>query len=295
MQENPIVSIICLCFNHSNFVVECIKSIDNQTYKNIQVIVIDDFSNDNSVETISNYLEEFPEIQFIKNEKNLGNTKSFNLGLQFAKGEYIIDLATDDVLLPNCVALQLEKFSTSKFSNLGIVYGNAENILENGEHDSYYFEIDVTKKIIEPRPIGNIYKEIISGGNSYCSASAMIKKSVYDDLNGYNENLAYEDLDFWIRTSRKCNIDYLDEILMQKRIVKNSLGNQFFKKNHKINESTYLILKNTLTLNKNKEEDLALLKRVHYEIFNCYKNKIYGLLFKNLGLKIRLFLRINFS
>lgn len=295
MQENPIVSIICLCFNHSNFVVECIKSIDNQTYKNIQVIVIDDCSTDNSVEIITNYLKEFPEIQFIKNENNLGNTKSFNLGLQVAKGVFIIDLATDDVLLSNCVALQLEKFSTSKFSNLGIVYGNAENILENGEHDSYYFEIDVTKKIIEPRPIGNIYKEIISGGNSYCSASAMIKKSVYDDLNGYNENLAYEDLDFWIRTSRKYNIDYLDEILMQKRIVKNSLGNQFFKKNHKINESTYLILKNTLTLNKTKEEDLALLKRVHYEIFNCYKNKIYGLLLKNIGLKLRLFLKINFA
>ena len=295
MQENPIVSIICLCFNHSNFVVECIKSIDNQTYKNIQVIVIDDCSTDNSVEIITNYLKEFPEIQFIKNENNLGNTKSFNLGLQVAKGVFIIDLATDDVLLSNCVALKLEKFSTIKFSNLGIVYGNAENILENGEHDSYYFEIDVTKKIIEPRPIGNIYKEIISGGNSYCSASAMIKKSVYDDLNGYNENLAYEDLDFWIRTSRKYNIDYLDEILMQKRIVKNSLGNQFFKKNHKINESTYLILKNTLTLNKTKEEDLALLKRVHYEIFNCYKNKIYGLLLKNIGLKLRLFLKINFA
>jgi glycosyltransferase involved in cell wall biosynthesis len=295
MQENSIVSVICLCYNHSKFVIECLESIKNQTYKNIQVIVIDDFSTDNSVEIISDYLKDFHKIQFIKNEKNLGNTKSFNIGLQFAKGEFIIDLATDDVLLPNCVESQLEKFSKSNFSNLGIVYGNAENILENGQHDSYFFEIDANKKIIEPRPIGDIYAAIIAGSNSYCSASAMIKKSVYDDLNGYNEKLAYEDLDFWIRTSRKYNIDYLDEILMQKRIVKNSLGNQFFKKNHKINDSTYLILKNTLALNKNKKEDLALLKRVHYEIYNCYKNKIYGLLIKNLGLKTRLFLRINFS
>ncbi len=294
MQEKPIVSIICLCYNHSDFVVECLESIKNQTYQNIQVIVIDDCSNDNSVEIINNHIKDFPKIEFIANIKNLGNTKSFNIGLQLAKGDFVIDLATDDVLLPNCVALLLEKFSDSNFSNLGIVYGNAENILENGQHDSYYFEVDANKKIIKPRPIGDIYAAIIAGSNSYCSASAMIKKSVYDDLNGYNENLAYEDLDFWIRTSRKYNIDYLDEVLMQKRIVKNSLGNQFFKKNHKINESTYLILQNTILLNENKNEDLALLKRVHYEIYNCYKSNLYWLLFKNILLKIHLFFRINF-
>ena len=58
----------------------------------------------------------------------------------------------------------------------------------------------------------------------------MIKKEVFDQLSGYDENLAYEDLDFWIRASRVYDFDFTDEILVQKRIVINSLGSDFHKK-----------------------------------------------------------------
>jgi glycosyltransferase involved in cell wall biosynthesis len=295
MQEKPIVSVICLCYNHSEFVIECLNSILNQTYKNIEIIIVDDCSTDKSVAVINDFLYTNSNIQFIANSINLGSTKSFNQALKIAKGEYIIDLATDDVLLLNCVELQLAKFKNSTLNNLGIVYGNAENILENGIHDSYYYDVNTIKKVINSRQKGDIYTQVLAGGDSYCSASAMIKKSVYDDLNGYDETLVYEDLDFWIRASRKYNIDFIDEILMQKRIVKNSLGSQFFNKNHKINYSTYLILKKAIGLNRNKAEDLALLKRVHYEIFYCFKNRIFHLLLRNIVLKGWLFFRINFG
>ena len=294
MQENPVVSVICLCFNHAEFIVECLKSIENQSYKNIEIIVVDDCSTDNSVEIIKNYILQYPKIVFIANEINLGSTKSFNQALQMSTGEFIIDLATDDVLLPNCIALQLDCFLNSTYSNLGIVYGNAENILENGSHNSFYYIVNQDLKVIKNRQTGNIYTQVLAGGDSYCSASALVKRTVYNDLIGYDETLVYEDLDFWIRASRKYNIDFIDEILMQKRIVKNSLGSQFFNKNHKINESTYLILKKALALNRSKEEDRALLKRVHYEIINCLKARIFDLLIKNIGLKLKLFFRIHF-
>ena len=120
----------------------------------------------------------------------------------------------------------------------------------------------------------------------------MVKKTVFDHLNGYDEMLAYEDLDFWIRSSRIYDFDFIDEILMQKRIVPNSLGTDFFKKKdsraRKINHSTYLILKKAIHLNKTKQEDLAILKRVHFEIKHCLKNNNFGLLFKNLSLKFLL-------
>jgi hypothetical protein len=120
----------------------------------------------------------------------------------------------------------------------------------------------------------------------------MVKKSVFEDLNGYDESLAYEDLDFWIRASRKYEFDFIDEILVQKRIVTNSLGSHFFQKNNsnfkKINRSTYTILKKAFQLNRSKVEDLALQKRVHFEIILCWKNKQYDLLLKNLSLISRL-------
>ena len=289
MHHSPLVTVICLCYNHESFVIETLNSVVHQSYNTIELIIVDDCSTDNSKEIIQNWLIHFPTVQFITNNENLGNTKSFNKALQLVKGHYIIDLAADDVLLPNCVSLQLEKFQKSTFPNLGVVYGNAELITENGNFDSYYFAVDNAKKVLEKRAIGDIYSSVLSGGNSLCSVSAMIKKEVLDDLNGFDENLYYEDLDFWIRASRKYNFDFVDAILVQKRTVENSLGSLFHLKSNrakKINYSTYLILKKALKLNKTKAENKALLKRIHFEIILNYKARNFGLLIKFMLLEI---------
>lgn len=299
MQDNSLVTVICLCYNHEKFVTESLLSVINQDYPFVELIIVDDCSTDNSKTIISNWLEKNPGIPFIANETNLGNTKSFNKALKLAKGEFIIDLAADDVLLPNCISLQLKKFKESRYKNLGIVYGNVELITENGAFDSYYFPLDENKKTIENRPTGDIYLSVLSGGNSICSVSAMIKKAVFDHLGGYDENLGYEDLDFWIRTSRQYEVDFIDEVLMQKRITTNSLGTHFYIKNdpkaRKINYSTYLILKKAIALNRNRAEDLAIQKRVHHEIMHSLKINDFGLFLKLLGLRFLLFKRKTFT
>lgn len=295
MQNNPLVTIICLCYNHESYVVETFNSVINQSYPFIELIIVDDCSSDNSKTIITTWLEKIPEIQFIANETNLGNTKSFNKALKLAKGEYVIDLAADDVLLPNCVALQINAFKNSQYTNLGVVYGNVELISEKGTFDSYYFPINNQKKTIENRITGDIYQSVLSGGNSICSVSAMIKKTVFDLLQGYDEKLAYEDLDFWIRASRIYEFDFIDEPLVQKRIVANSLGNDFFKKKdnraRKINHSTYLILKKSIALNQTRTEDLAIQKRVHHEIIHTLRINDFGLFLKLIGLRILLIKR----
>lgn len=299
MSNNPLVTVICLCYNHEAYVIESLDSVINQIYSPIQLIIVDDCSTDNSKIIIENWLQKKPEIKFIANETNLGNTKSFNKALQQAKGEYIIDLATDDILLPNCVVKQITAFKNSTFTNIGAVYGNAELISENGLFDSYYFPVNTQKKVIQKRITGDIYKNVLSDFYSMCSVSAMIKKSVFDYLGGYDESLAYEDLDFWIRSSRIYEFDFIDEPIMQKRIVTNSLTANFYKKNNsrtkKMNYSTYLILKKGITLNRSKKEDLAIQKRVHNGIMHCLKNRNYWLVLKNLELRIILAWRKNFK
>ncbi|OOG69875.1 glycosyltransferase [Flavobacterium sp. A45] len=292
MQNNPLVTIICLCYNHGAYVVESLNSVINQSYPSIELIIVDDSSTDNSKKVITNWLEKNPQIQFIANKTNLGNTKSFNKALKLAKGEYVIDLAADDLLLPNCVTLQIDAFKKSGYKNLGVVYGNVKLISENGTFDSYYFPVNTQKKVIENRITGDIYESVLSGGNSICSVSAMIKKTVFDRLQGYDETLAYEDLDFWIRASRQYEFDFIDEPLVQKRIVTNSLGSDFFKKKDsrakKINHSTYLILKKAIALNRTRAEDLAIQKRIHNEIIHTLKINDFGLFFKLLGLRVLL-------
>jgi glycosyltransferase involved in cell wall biosynthesis len=295
MQQNPLVTIICMCYNHQDFVLESLYSVMNQSYENIEIIIVDDCSNDNSKSIIEKWLIDHPNIKFIANTENLGNTKSFNNAAKLAKGEFLVDLATDDILLPNCVDLQLRTFENSIYKNLVIVYGNCEIISENGTHLSHYFNINEHKKVIIPRVTGNIYLSVLSGGDSICSVSAMIKKNIFDELNGYDENLAYEDLDFWIRASRKYNFDFVDEILVQKRILSNSLSSNFIKKNSSINFSAYEILKKAISLNQNKKEDLAVQKRVHFWILKSVELKDFRLLTKHIYLKMILSFRILFK
>jgi glycosyltransferase involved in cell wall biosynthesis len=299
MQNNPLVTIICLCYNHEAYVVESLNSVINQSYSSIEVIIVDDCSTDTSKAIITSWLGKNTEILFITNETNLGNTKSFNKALKHAKGEYIIDLATDDILLPNCVALQIDSFKNSGYKNLGVVYGNVELISENGAFESFYFPVNNQKKVIENRITGDIYQSVLSGGNSICSVSAMIKKTVFDHLKGYDEKLAYEDLDFWIRASRLYEFDFIDGPLVQKRIVTNSLGSDFFKKKdaraRKINNSTYLILKKAIALNQTRAEDLAIQKRVHHEIMHTLKINDFDLFSKLIGLRVLLIKRKMFK
>lgn len=292
MQDNPLVTVICLCYNHKDFVVESLMSVLNQHYNTIELIIVDDCSTDNSKSVIEKWLLDYPQIPFIANDTNLGNTKSFNNALKTAKGDYIIDLAADDVLLPNCITSQINAFNNTTFKNLGIVYGNVELITEKGKHESYYFPVDSFQKVVKERTTGDIYESVLSGGDCICSVSSMVKKSLFDALNGYDETLAYEDLDFWIRASRTYEFDFIDAILVQKRIIHHSLGTHFFKKKdaraRKINQSTYLILKKAIGLNRTKKEDKAILKRIHFEMILAYKTAHNTLLLRYIIMEIKL-------
>jgi len=261
MQEKTLVTVICTCYNHEQYVAEALNSVINQTHTNTQLIVVDDASTDNSSTVIQSWLKDHTKVIFIQNKENLGITKSFNKAVRFANGEYLIDLAADDILNPDCIKTQLETFNNSQYTNLGLVYGNATIIDEKGNFIRHHFSKDKISKI----PTGDVYEYIISDIYSLCSVSAMIKTETFNALNGYNPDLYYEDLDFWIRAARKYHFDFTNIILVKKRVLKNSLGDNFNKKNlhyKKVNQTTYKVLKDTFLLNQNNREHLKLLKRV---------------------------------
>ena len=265
MTNQPLVSVICLCYNHANYVIEALNSVINQSYKNVELIVVDDCSSDNSQQLIKDWNLSH-NILFIKNETNLGPTKAFNIALKQTKGEYIVDLAADDLLTNTSIEQRLKTFESSTHQNLGVVFSNVESIDNNGNHIEYRYPIDKNGKAISQPKTGDVYTELLS--TYYISASSMlIKKEVLDDLNGYDESLSYEDLDFWIRSSRNFTYDFTDATLIKKRILKNSLGKQFYLKQGKhLAKSTYMVCKKALKLNRNKVEHRALINRLNYEI-----------------------------
>lgn len=106
----PKVSFIVITHNFSNFVSDCLESIKNQTYKNFEIIIIDDVSKDNTCERIQSFINENPQlgIVFIKNENNIGQLGCFIEGLKKAQGQFVCSIDGDDILFPEYCAIHIE-------------------------------------------------------------------------------------------------------------------------------------------------------------------------------------------
>jgi glycosyltransferase involved in cell wall biosynthesis len=252
------VSVICLCYNQAPYLQEALGSVWNQTYPDIQVIVVDDASTDNSGEVIKSLLKGKPDIPFIQNIENQGNCRSFNRALKLATGDYIIDFSLDDVMHADRVAAQVSFFETLDES-FGVIYHNAEYINENGHFLKHHFSASFSQ------PEADIYKRLIS---TYFIAppTMMFRRQVIDDLDGYDAKLSYEDFDFWVRSSRKYKYAYQNEVLTSIRKHSNSLSTGWYKKGDKQLYSTYLVCLKIQQMNRSAEEDQALMRRLRYEI-----------------------------
>src|SRR5690606_8059232 len=159
--DQPLVSVICLCHNHERFVRESIESVINQTYPNIEIIIVDDASTDNSVHVIQSIVNANQNIRFIALSENAGNCKAFNRGYALSNGDYIVDLATDDVFHPDRIASQISHFS--KFdSSYGVLFTNAIYIDEYSKPFRNHFEYLISKRLISNVPQGDVYTNLLS-------------------------------------------------------------------------------------------------------------------------------------
>ena len=257
--KSPLVTIICICYNQANYVTEALRSVWNLKYVNIQLIIADDASTDGSRDIIQKLVYD-REVELIFNQNNIGHCKTFNQALQLARGEFVVDFAADDILLPNSINVGINRFSKLD-KTYGVFYADAELIGVYGEHinnhiTARYFDSNV--------PEGNIYEHLLS--RYFINPPTMIlRKTLLDELGGYNQSLSYEDFDFWVRSSRITKYCYLPVITIKKRIHSKSVSFKQYSYNSKMLVSTFEVCKIAFKLNKTKKEDKALIKRITYE------------------------------
>ncbi|MBS1978189.1 MAG: glycosyltransferase [Bacteroidetes bacterium] len=257
--REPLVSVICLCYRHAGFITEAVESVIRQTYKNVELIVVDDMSPDRSREVLAGLQHKYPAMKVVLPPTNLGNCKAFNLGWSKSSGDFVIDLAGDDVLMPNRIAEGVMALQSSP-ANTGVQFTDAYIIDASGavlgRHSDRYPHAAI--------PQGDVYEQLIS---SYfiCSPTMMIRREVLVTLGGYDEKLAYEDFDFWIRSARTYQFCYSPEPLVMKRIVKGSMGEQQHRRGSSQLWSTLEVCKKILHLNRIPSENKALRDRIIYE------------------------------
>lgn len=262
--DQPLVSVIALCYNHAAFVEESLQSVITQTYPHVELIIVDDASTDDSKSVIRSFIEKHPDVKFIDIAHNLGNCAAFNKGLAIAKGEYIVDLATDDVLMPDRLEKQLQLFNELD-ETYGVIHTNAIYIDENGHELRDHTQYLKSKGLLQQMPAGSVYKDIIQQF-FVAGPSMLVKKKVFDQLGGYDEILTYEDFDFWVRSSRSWKYAYLDEPLTKIRKVTGSKSKTQYKIGDSQLHSTFLVCEKIHQLNRNQDEDAALIKRLKFEI-----------------------------
>ena len=261
----PLVSVICLCYNHAQFVEEALRSVLAQTYSAIELIIVDDASMDESVTLIQRFLKNCSTaytIQTVFLPQNLGNCAAFNRGLALAQGKYVIDFATDDVMLPQRIEQQATFFEQLS-KQYGVIFSEAQYINEKGQFLRYHHQ-DLLRHL-RPIPTGDVYAQLLS--TYFISPpTMMMKKQVLDELGGYDEQLAYEDFDFWIRSSRNHYYAYQDVCTTLVRKHARSKSASLYRPGDPQLHSTYQVCLKAKALNRTKKDEQALRRRVKYEL-----------------------------
>lgn len=215
--KKPLVSVIVPAYNHEKFVSECIESILNQTYENIELIILNDGSKDDTAKLIRNYeikcKKRFNRFVFIDKE-NEGICKTLNTGIKESKGEYICLLASDDIMDKNALSQLIEYFNKNK---------EVERVISN----FYIYYYDLCKKEInyEKMPkwvdymnidTNKLLKENIMQNN--ITAFGMYKRIVFDKIGFFDENLLFEDWDINLRViNNNIKLGYLSAPLFYYR------------------------------------------------------------------------------
>ncbi len=288
----PLVSVICLCYNHTCFVEEALNSILLQTYQNIEIFIVDDASKDESKDKINEIIADYElktlqndqplrHIRIFDNIKNIGNCASFNLALAHIKGKYIIDFATDDILMPTHIESLVNAFKNLDES-VGVIFTNAMYINELSEHIKTHFkvnkELQNIQHIPQGEPKGYLFKDILEN-YLICAPTMMIKSDVFlhkqIGILGYDTTLSYEDFDFWVRTTPIWKYVYVDTCLVKKRMSDFSLSNKFYQKKDNnyqniLLKDTLKILKKAVLFCKEKQEYKALAKNTFYHLRQCF-------------------------
>lgn len=185
--KNLLVSIIVPTHNRASLLPRAIESLLNQTYQNIQIIVVDDGSSDNTQQLFSDYNDQ--RIKFIRNDQQQGACKARNQGIELAEGELVTFLDDDDEFLPERISRMLDIYNDKwAYIATGLYYINKGNVWEKR----------IPKKVITLDDM--LFKVTI--GNSI-----LVSRSKLVELGGFDESLtSAQDYDLWLRL----NISYGD-------------------------------------------------------------------------------------
>ena len=204
----PKISVILPVYNGEFYLKESIQSVINQTYKDFELIIIDDCSTDNSSVIAKQYAESDPKIIYLKNETNLKLPESLNKGFSRASGAYWTWTSCDNIYLPH--ALEKLSWELDTYSEVGLVYSDMEIIDELGA---------INDCVLAGCAEDIIFRNVVG-------ACFLYRASIARKIGGYNKELFLcEDYEYWVRMALKAKLRPVKDCLYRYRKHSKSLSN----------------------------------------------------------------------
>ncbi|MDO7847690.1 glycosyltransferase [Hymenobacter sp. M29] len=273
-QAPPLVTIVALCHNHAPFLREALDSVLAQTYPHLDVWLVDDASTDGSPEILREYAARHSAWHLLLLPENVGNCRAFNQAFRRSRGAFVIDFATDDVLLPARVAQQVQAFQNAP-TDVGVVYSNCELISEAGEPLGLHHQPD-GRGGLRPAPASGWVLADVLARYFISTPTMLMRRTCLEELGGYDETLAYEDFDFWVRASRDWQFCYLDAVTTRKRKHPRSMSAKAYQRHDPFLASTIRVCEKALALVRTPEEKAALAVRLRWELRQAVRRHRYA-------------------
>lgn len=254
MKESlPKITVLMSIYNGERHIAEAVESVLTQNFRDFELLLVNDASTDKTDEIIHTFKDS--RIRIVKNPKNLGLTRSLNIGLKLARGEFIARLDADDVSFPNRLRRQHDFLNNNR--DAGLVSSQAEVIDDSGKIVRYW-DINLSSE--------QIFYEI-SFYNCICGSSVMYRKDIVLDIGGYNEKYKLaQDFDLWQRLSRKTRFYTIKENLIRYRITKDGITLKNKNKQNatalEIAKDNFGITENIFNYFRNTTKKIPLLKKI---------------------------------
>jgi glycosyltransferase involved in cell wall biosynthesis len=202
------LSVIITCYNYSKYLVGCVESALRQTHRDIEVIIVNDGSTDDTDDVVRRFLFD-PRIRYIK-QNNAGQASAKNTGIRQATGELLAFLDADDLWESSKLEKQVPLFSDPA---VGVVYSRARYIDEGGREAPF----ELSGKYLKPRS-GHVTENLFMD-NFVPFSSSVARRHCLEEFGGFDESLKMGiDWDLWLRLSTKYKFAYVDQPLLLYRL-----------------------------------------------------------------------------
>ncbi len=260
------IAVICIAYNHQDWIEETLESVKMQDYYSKELIIVDNGSEDNTKEIIKKWVNQSSgmlSVQTVFYNEIQPYCQLFNESLSRANSQFILDLSGDDVLYPDHLSKSIEVLK--KGPNAAFVFSDAYILEPEGVVNTFYKRSN-SGELEEEIELGTLYETLIKS-NKICSPTIVFNAPILIREGGYDSSLYYEDFDIQLRLARKYPILFSDHIGVLKRKHSRSLSaSQYQRYQSKMLPSTVAVCRKIQQMNRQESENKALGLRILYEL-----------------------------